>query len=104
MRLMSRTLVPVDVRAPEEPEFHESSEGHVVFPGRQKGSMFVMAIFASKSRPPGFVRSVTISYNQQWLTHVLYNAYLPFNYSFITDTHVFLCDDRSYLDIIDLYE
>ena len=28
---------------------------------------------------------------KQWLTRVLYNAYLPFNYSFILDTHVFPC-------------
>ena len=49
--------------------------------------------------------SDVIQTNQkQWLTRVLYNAYLPFNYSFITDTHVFPCDNRSYLDIFDLYE
>ena len=37
---------------------------------------------------------------KQWFTRVLYNAYLPFNYSFITDTHVFPCDNKSYSDIL----
>ena len=41
---------------------------------------------------------------KQWLTRMLYNGYLPFNYSFITDTHVFPCDNRSYSDIFDLYK
>lgn len=41
---------------------------------------------------------------KQWLTRVLYNAYLPFNYSFITDTHVYPCDNKSYYDIFDLYK
>ena len=39
---------------------------------------------------------------KQWLTRMLYNGPLPFNYSFITDTHVFPCDNRSYSDIFDL--
>ena len=41
---------------------------------------------------------------KQWLTRMLYNAYLPFNYSFITDTHVFPCDDKSYSDILDKFK
>ena len=41
---------------------------------------------------------------KQWLTRVLYNAYLPFNYSFITDTHVYPCDNKSYSDIFDLFK
>ena len=42
--------------------------------------------------------------SKQWLTRVLYNAYLPFNYSFITDTHVYPCDNKSYTDIFDLFK
>ena len=41
---------------------------------------------------------------KQWLTRVLYNAYLPFNYSFITDTHVYPCDNKSYSDIFDQFK
>ena len=38
---------------------------------------------------------------KEWTTRVLYNAYLPFNYSFIIDTHVFPCDENAYDDILD---
>ena len=41
---------------------------------------------------------------KQWMTRVLYNAFLPFNYSFIIDTHVFPCDNKSYSDIFDLFQ
>ena len=40
---------------------------------------------------------------KQWLTRVLYNAYLPFNYSFILDTHVFPCYNESYSRIFSLF-
>ena len=30
--------------------------------------------------------------SKQWQTRLLYNAYLPFNYNFIIDSHVFPCD------------
>ena len=33
---------------------------------------------------------------RQWYTRVLYNSHLPFNYSFILDTHVFPCFNTSY--------
>lgn len=39
--------------------------------------------------------------SKEWTTRVLYNAYLPFNYSFIIDTHVFPCDEKAYDDILD---
>ena len=42
--------------------------------------------------------------NKQWQTRMLYNAYLPFNYSFITDTHVFPCDNKAYADIFDQFK
>ena len=35
----------------------------------------------------------------QWYTRVLYNAYSPFNYSFILDTHVFPCYNTSYSEL-----
>ena len=41
---------------------------------------------------------------KQWQTRMLYNAYLPFNYSFITDTHVFPCDNKAYADIFDQFK
>ena len=41
---------------------------------------------------------------KQWQTRMLYNAYLPFNYSFITDTHVFPCDSKAYSDIFDQFK
>ena len=36
---------------------------------------------------------------RQWYTRVLYNAYSPFNYSFILDTHVFPCYNTSYSEL-----
>ena len=41
---------------------------------------------------------------KQWLTRVLYNAYLPFNYSYILDTHVFPCYNDSYSRIFSLFK
>lgn len=40
----------------------------------------------------------------QWVTRVLYNAYLPFAYSFILDTHVFPCHNDSYSKLFSLFE
>ena len=39
--------------------------------------------------------------SKEWTIRVLYNAYLPFNYSFIIDTHVFPCDKNAYDQILD---
>ena len=36
---------------------------------------------------------------RQWYTRVLYNAYSPFNYSFILDTHMFPCYNTSYSEL-----
>ena len=36
---------------------------------------------------------------RQWFTRVLINGFLPFNYSFITDTHVFPCYKSSYSEL-----
>lgn len=41
---------------------------------------------------------------KQWRTRMLYNAYLPFNYSFIIDSHVFPCDKTAAHDILSLFE
>lgn len=41
---------------------------------------------------------------KQWYTRVLYNAYLPFHYSFILDTHVFPCYNTSYSEIFKLFK
>ena len=41
---------------------------------------------------------------KQWLTRVLYNAYLPFRYSYILDTHVFPCYNDSYSKIFSLFK
>lgn len=40
---------------------------------------------------------------KQWLTRVLYNAYLPFQYNFILDTHVFPCYNDSYSRLFSLF-
>ena len=40
----------------------------------------------------------------QWYTRVLYNAYLPFYYSYILDTHVFPCYNNSYSEIFRLFK
>ena len=40
---------------------------------------------------------------KQWYTRVLYNAYLPFHYSFILDTHVFPCYNTSYSEIFERF-
>lgn len=40
---------------------------------------------------------------KQWYTRVLYNAYLPFHYSFILDTHVFPCYNTSYSEIFEKF-
>lgn len=37
------------------------------------------------------------------MTRVLYNAYLPFSYSFILDTHVFPCHANSYSKLFSLF-
>ena len=41
---------------------------------------------------------------KQWRTRMLYNAYLPFNYSFIIDSHIFPCDKRAPRDILEQFE
>ena len=41
---------------------------------------------------------------KQWYTRVLYNAYLPFYYSYILDTHVFPCYNNSYSEIFRLFK
>ena len=41
--------------------------------------------------------------NKQWQTRMLYNAYLPFNYSYILDTHVFPCYNDSYSKVFSLF-
>ena len=41
---------------------------------------------------------------RQWYTRVLYNAYSPFNYSFILDTHVFPCFNTSYRRLFELFK
>lgn len=43
-------------------------------------------------------------FKQQFLTRVLYNAYLPFEYSFILDTHVYPCYNDSYSKIFSLFK
>ena len=40
---------------------------------------------------------------KQWNTRMLYNGYLPFNYSFILDSHVFPCYKDSYSRIFSLF-
>lgn len=40
-----------------------------------------------------------IKLKKQWYTRVLYNAYLPFHYSYILDTHVFPCYNNSYSEL-----
>lgn len=42
--------------------------------------------------------------DKQWRTRVLCNAYLPFNYSFIIDSHVFPCDKTAAHDLFVLFE
>ena len=42
--------------------------------------------------------------DNQWYTRVLYNAYLPFYYSYILDTHVFPCYNNSYSEIFRLFK
>lgn len=41
---------------------------------------------------------------KQWRTRVLYNAYLPFHYSFIIDSHVFPCDKLAIQQLLTLFE
>ena len=41
---------------------------------------------------------------KQWRTRMLYNAYLPFKYSFIVDSHVFPCDVNAPKDILREFE
>ena len=41
--------------------------------------------------------------SKQWQTRMLYNAYLPFNYSYILDTHVFPCYNDSYSKVFSLF-
>lgn len=41
--------------------------------------------------------------NKQFLTRTLYNAYLPFQYNFILDTHVFPCYNDSYSRLFSLF-
>ena len=41
---------------------------------------------------------------RQWQTRVLYNAYLPYNYSFIIDSHVFPCDAKAPSEILKQFE
>ena len=53
---------------------------------------------------PIHIEDVLNTKEKQWWTRVLYNAYLPFNYSFITDTHVYPCDNRSYSDIFSKFK
>lgn len=45
-------------------------------------------------------RDLVKASGKQFVTRMLYNAYLPFEYSFITDTHVYPCDKKSYADIL----
>jgi hypothetical protein len=52
---------------------------------------------------PIFPADVVNTTEKQWQTRVLYNAYLPFNYSFILDTHIFPCDANA-TQILDLFE
>ena len=44
-----------------------------------------------------------IPIKHQWYTRMVYNAYLPFQLSFILDTHVFPCDANAYRDIFNLF-
>jgi hypothetical protein len=48
-------------------------------------------------------RDVLNTTRHQWVTRVNYNAYLPFRYSYITDTHVFPCKGTNALDILHLF-
>ena len=41
---------------------------------------------------------------KQWRTRMLYNAYLPFYYSYIIDSHIFPCDNKAPREILDLFE
>lgn len=41
---------------------------------------------------------------KQWQTRLLYNAYLPFNYSFIIDSHVYPCDSLAIPEIFDQFK
>lgn len=43
-------------------------------------------------------------YVKQWMTRILYNAYLPYNYSFIIDSHVFPCDKKAPKEIFTLFK
>lgn len=40
---------------------------------------------------------------KQWRTRMLYNAYLPFNYSYIIDSHVFPCDKKAVREVLSLF-
>ena len=44
-----------------------------------------------------------IPMSHQWYTRMVYNAYLPFQLSFILDTHVFPCDSNAYRDVFALF-
>ena len=46
---------------------------------------------------------VMITDEKQWRTRMLYNACLPFNYSFIIDSHVFPCDKDAPREILQLF-
>lgn len=42
-------------------------------------------------------------WEKQWNTRMLYNAYLPFNYSYVLDSHVFPCHKDSYSLLFSLF-
>lgn len=46
---------------------------------------------------------ISDAFEHIWATRMLYNAYLPFNYSFIIDTHVFPCYNDSYSSLFELF-
>ena len=52
---------------------------------------------------PISLRDVPKQVNFRWQTRVLYNAYLPFHYNFILDTHVFPCHNDSYSKLFSLF-
>lgn len=53
---------------------------------------------------PIHMKDVVNTTQKQWRTRMLYNAYLPYNYSFIIDSHVFPCDAKAPREILDLFE
>lgn len=52
---------------------------------------------------PVHEKDLVSMWEKQWNTRMLYNAYLPFNYSYVLDSHVFPCHKDSYSLLFSLF-